>query len=174
MIDGLAAGLKIFPILYLFYFLRKRDLKAFAGGVAGALVSGAISIYVFGWELNRTYLLQVMPSALRDEASDPYSLQAASLSSLLHRLFIYEPQLNQHPAISAPWLFAVLHPVLQMALIGPALVFAMPNDRSPHNFRLEWAAILIVSLAVSKSSTSYLSLFSSCLCRCYGHRFRTR
>ncbi|WP_433963569.1 glycosyltransferase 87 family protein [Tunturiibacter psychrotolerans] len=156
MIVGLAAGLKIFPILYLFYFLRKRDLKVFAGGVAGALVSGAISIYVFGWELNRTYLLQVMPSALRGEASDPYNLQAASLSSLLHRLFIYEPQLNQHPAISAPWLFAVLHPVLQMALIGPALVFAMPNDRSPHNLRLEWAAILIFSLAVSTSSTSYL------------------
>jgi hypothetical protein len=143
MMVGLASGLKTFPILYLFYFLRKRDLKVFAGGVTGALTSGAISIYVFGWELNRTYLLQVMPSALLGEASDPYNLQAASLSSLLHRFFIYEPQLNQHPAISAPWLFAVLYPVQQMALIGPALVFAMPNDRSPYNLRLEWAAILM-------------------------------
>jgi hypothetical protein len=156
MIVGLATGLKIFPILYLFYFLRKRDLKAFAGGVAGALTSGAVSIYVFGWELNRTYLLQVMPSALRGESSDPYNLQAASLSSLLHRLFIYEPQLNQHPAISAPWLFAVLHPVLQLALMAPALLFTIPNDRSPRRLRLEWAAILLVSLAVSTSSTSYL------------------
>ncbi|MBB5329791.1 hypothetical protein HDF14_003413 [Edaphobacter lichenicola] len=83
--------IKTFPILYLFYFLRKRDLKVFAGGVTGALTSGAISIYVFGWELNRTYLLQVMPSALLGEGSDPYNLQAASLSSLLHRFFIYEP-----------------------------------------------------------------------------------
>jgi len=156
MIVGLATGLKIFPILYLFYFLRKRDLKAFAGGVAGALTSGAISIYVFGWELNSTYLLQVMPSALRGECSDPYNLQAASLSSLLHRLFIYEPQLNQHPATNAPWLFAVLHPVLQMVLMAPAVLFAIPNDRSPRRLRLEWAAILLVSLAVSTSSTSYL------------------
>lgn len=156
MIVGLATGLKIFPILYLFYFLRKRDIKAFAGGVAGALTSGAVSIYVFGWELNRIYLLQVMPSALRGEASDPYNLQAASLSSLLHKLFIYEPQLNQHPAMNAPWLFAVLHPLMQMALMAPALLFAMPNDRSPYHLRLEWAAILLVSLAVSTSSTSYL------------------
>jgi hypothetical protein len=50
----------------------------------------------------------------------------------------------------------VLHPVLQMALIGPALLFAMPNDRPPYHLRLEWAAILLVSLAVSTSSTSYL------------------
>ena len=34
---GFAAGLKIFPAVYLLYFLRKRDLKAVAGGVLGAL-----------------------------------------------------------------------------------------------------------------------------------------
>ena len=156
VIIGLATGLKIFPVLYIFYFLRKRDLRAFVGGIAGALMSGAISIYVFGWELSRIYLLQVMPSALRGEASDPYNLQAASLSSLLHKLFIYEPLLNQHPAINAPFLFAALQPVLQMALIAPALLFVIPSDRSPRRLRLEWAAILLVSLAVSTSSTSYL------------------
>jgi hypothetical protein len=156
VIVGFATTLKIFPALYLVYFLRKRDLKAFAGGVAGVLSAGALSISVFGWALHRVYLLQVLPATLRGESVDPFDLQAASLSSLLHKLFIYEPQLNQHPAINAPWLFAALHPVLQMALMAPALLLAVPNDSSPRRLRLEWAAILLASLAVSTSSTSYL------------------
>jgi hypothetical protein len=156
VVVGLAAGLKIFPVLYLLYFLRKRDLRAFAGGVVGSLCTGVVSVIVFGWELNRTYLVEVLPATLRGEGLDPYNLQLASLGSLLHRLFVYEPQLNQHPAISAPWLFAVLHPLLQMALVAPALLLAVPNETCPRRVRLEWAAIILASLAISTSPASYL------------------
>jgi hypothetical protein len=153
---GLATGLKIFPSLYLLYFLRKRDLRAFAGGVVGSLGTAVVSVFAFGWELHRTYLVQVLPSVLRGEGLDPYNLKAASISSLLHRLFIYEPQLNQHPAVHAPWLFAVLHPLLQMAVLAPALLLAVPNETCPRRVRLEWAAILLASLAISTSPASYL------------------
>jgi hypothetical protein len=153
---GLATGLKIFPILYLLYFLRKRDLRAFAGGVIGSLSTAVGSIFTFGWELHRTYLVQVLPSVLRGEGLDPYNLKAASFSALLHRLFIYEAQLNQHPAVNAPWLFAVLHPLLQMAVLAPALLLAIPNETCPRRVRLEWAAILLASLAISTSPASYL------------------
>lgn len=156
IVVGLATGLKVFPAFYLLYFLRKRDLKAFAGGVLGSLGSGVASIYAFGCELHRVYLFQVLPSALRGEGLDPYNLQAASLSSLLHKLFIYEPQLNQHPAINAPWLFAGLHPLLQMMLMAPALLLAAPNETCPRRVHLEWAAILLASLAISTSPASYL------------------
>jgi Glycosyltransferase family 87/WD40-like Beta Propeller Repeat len=156
VIVGFATSLKVFPGLYLLYFLRKRDLRAFTGGVVGALSTVAVSIYVFGWELHRGYLLQVLPATLRGESVDPYNLQAASLSSLLHRLFIFEPQLNQHPAINAPWLLATLHPLLQMAVMAPALLLAVPSETSPRRVRLEWAAISLVGLAISTSSTSYL------------------
>ena len=153
---GLAAGLKIFPIVYLLYFLRKRDLKAVAGGVLGALGTAAVSVVVFGWQLNRIYLQQVMPAVLRGEGLDPYNLQAASLASLFHRLFIFEPQLNPHPAWNAPWLFAVLHPLFQMAVMAPALLLAAPNENAPQRVRLEWAAVLLASLAISTSPSSYL------------------
>ena len=156
VVIGVAAGLKIFPVIFLIYFLRKRDLRAFAGGVLGGLGAAVVSILTFGWELHRTYLSQVLPSALRGEGLDPYNLKAASLSSLLHRLFIYEPQLNLHPALNAPWLFAVLHPLLQMAMIAPALLLAVPKDSSPRRIRLEWATIVLVSLALSTSASSYL------------------
>jgi hypothetical protein len=64
--------------------------------------------------------------------------------------------LNQHPAINAPWLFAILHPLLQMAVLAPALLLAIPNEMCPRRVRLEWAAILVASLAISTSPGSYL------------------
>jgi hypothetical protein len=156
LVIGLAAGLKVFPVLYLLYFLRKRDLRAFAGGVIGSLCTGIVSVLVFGWELNRTYLFQVLPATLRGEGLAPYNLQLASLGSLLHSLFVYEPQLNPHPALNAPWLFAVVHPLLQMAIVAPALLLAVPSENHPRQLRLEWAAILLASLAISTSPASYL------------------
>lgn len=153
---GIASGLKIFPVIFLIYFLRKRDLRAFAGGVFGGLLTIAASIITFGWELHRTYLFQVLPSVLRGEGLDPYNLRAASFSSLLHRLFIYEPQLNRHPAVNASCLFPVLLALFETALLAPALLLAVPGDASPRQIRLEWAAIIFVSLALSTSASSYL------------------
>ena len=153
---GVATGLKVFPGIFLLYFLRKRDLKAFAGGVAGGVGSAIISIFAFGWQLHHVYLAQVLPRVMRGEGLDPYNLKAASLSSLLHRLFIFEPLLNPHPAVNAAWLFAVFHPLLQMLVVAPALLLAIPRDWTAQRIRLEWAALLVASLAISTSASPYL------------------
>jgi hypothetical protein len=153
---GIAAGLKIFPIVYLLIFLRKNDWGALAGGVIASLGSLAVSVLLFGWELNRMYLVQVLPATLRGEGLAPYNLQAASLSTLLHRLFIYEPLLNPHPAFNTPWVFAVIHPLLQMAMIAAVILLAIPGDHSAGRVRLEWASTLLASLAISTSPASYL------------------
>ena len=153
---GIAAGLKIFPVIFLLYFLRKRDWRAFAGGAMSGLVAALVSIATFGWELHRVYLSQVLPASLRGEGLDPYNLSAASLSSLLHGLFIYEPQLNPHPAINVAWLFAIFHPVLQMLVMAPALLLAERSNTDARRVRLEWAAIVAASLAISTSPGTYL------------------
>jgi hypothetical protein len=41
---GVASGLKIFPVLYLLFFLRKKDMRAFAGGIVGALATAVTSM----------------------------------------------------------------------------------------------------------------------------------
>jgi len=153
---GIAAGLKIFPAVFLLYFLRRKDWKAVAGGAVAGLAAAIVSVAAFGWELHRTYLKQVLPATLRGEGLDPFNLSAASLSSLLHRLFIYEPLLNQHPAVNSAWLFAVLLPLLQMAILAPALLLVAPQETSSQRIRLEWAAIVAASLAISTSPGSYL------------------
>ncbi len=71
---GIAFGLKIFPVLFLLYFARKRDRRAAGGLLLGGFATIAASIAAFGWPLNRLYATQVLPWALRGDAMDPYNL----------------------------------------------------------------------------------------------------
>jgi len=152
---GIAFGLKLFPLLYLVYFLRKRDLRAFFGGIAGGAGAAIASIAVFGWQANRVLVNQVLPWTLRGEGLDPFNLSSASIGTLLHRLFIYEPQLNPDPTIHAAWMFALLLPLAQTLLFAPALLLAEPNNSNPTRLHLEWSAVLLGSLAVSTLPAGY-------------------
>lgn len=152
---GLGFGLKLFPLLYLGYFLRKRDLKAFIGGVVGGGVAALVSVAVFGWQANRVLVNQVLPWTLRGEGMDPYNLSSASIATLFHRLFIYEPQWNPHPAIHAAWMFAVFLPLAQTLLFAPALLLVDPDNTDPGRLHLEWSAVLLGSLAISTLPAGY-------------------
>jgi len=134
---GIASGLKIFPGFFLLYFLRKKDLKAAAGLIMGSVATGVVSLAIFGFELNRTYVQQMLPWALRGEGVDPYALAANSLSSLLHHLFIFEPEWNPHPLVHAPRVVAVLQPLLQLLMLSPAILLVAPRDMRPLQIRLE-------------------------------------
>ncbi len=60
-----AASLKIFPVFFLILFLRKRNWRALAGIVTGGAVLAAISLLLFGGDVHRIYLLEVLPRAAR-------------------------------------------------------------------------------------------------------------
>jgi hypothetical protein len=111
---ALGVAVKIFPVILTLHFIRKKNWAAVFAGVLTGILCVLVSVWVFGWSLHRTYLLQVLPWTVRGEVLDPYNLGSSSLSTLLHRLFIFEPQWNAHPALHAPWLLAILHPALQL------------------------------------------------------------
>ena len=155
LLIGLGFGLKLFPLLYLGYFLRKRDFKALTGGVIGSAAAALSSIAVFGWQANQLLFNQVLPWALRGEGLNPYDLSSGSITTLLHRLFIYEPQLNPSPSIFAAWMFALLLPLAQTVLFAPALLLAEPKNNDPRRLHLEWSAVLLASLAISTAPAGY-------------------
>ena len=152
---GIAGGLKIFPAFFLLYFVRKRNVPAAVGLTLGLGFTVVASIAAFGLELHKTYLVQILPWALRGEALDPYNLALNSLSALLHKLFLFEPAWNPHPLIHAPAAFAILHPLLQLVALAPAIFLVRPGDRQPDQLRLEWSSFLIVLLGISTLPASY-------------------
>jgi hypothetical protein len=155
LLIGLGFGLKLFPLLYLGYFLRKRDFKALTGGVIGSAAAAILSIAVFGWQANEVLFNQVLPWVLRGEGLNPYDLSSGSMTTLLHRLFIYEPQLNPSPSIYAAWMFTLLLPLAQTVLFAPALLLAEPKNNNPKRLHLEWSAVLLASLAISTAPAGY-------------------
>lgn len=152
---GIAAGLKIFPAFFLLYFLRKRDFRAAIGLLIGAACTVLGSLAAFGLQLHRTYLTQVLPWAMRGEAQDPYNLASNSISSLLHKLFFFEPEWNPHPVLHAPLALAVLQPLLTLVVLVPAIYIALPGARQSKRVQLEWSAFLVALLAISALPASY-------------------
>ena len=152
---GIAAGLKIFPGIFLIYFLRKRDLHAMLGLAAGALATVAIAVYTYGAQLHSVLSTQLLPWALRGEAMDPYNLASNSISSLLHKLWLFEPEWNPHPVAHSPMTFAVLQPLLQMLVLAPVIYLAAPRRHDQRQVQLEWSSFVVALLAVSTLPASY-------------------
>ena len=151
---AIAAAAKIFPLLLFVYFFRRRNWRALiAGALTGAAVI-ALSIAVFGWNVHRTYLQEILPATLHGEAMPPY-VTSASISGVLHVLFLAEPQWNPtpwHPSIAA---FSILLPLVSMVTLAPAILLIRKADSSPTRVLLEWSALLTASLAVSTVPASY-------------------
>jgi hypothetical protein len=152
---AIAAACKVFPILLFIVFLRRGDWRALISGAATGLAGLALSVAVFGWNLHRTYLHQVLPWTLHGEGLPPYATGSASISSVLHYLFLAELQWNPHPWHNSPLCYAVLQPTLQMLVFAPAVLLIRKDERTPGRILLEWSGLITASLAISTSPASY-------------------
>jgi hypothetical protein len=152
---AIAAACKVFPVLLFVFFLQRRNWRVLLSGAATGLAAIAVSVAVFGWNLHRTYLLQVLPWSLHGEGLPPYATASASISSVLHYLFLAEPQWNPHPWHNSPLCYALLQPTLQMLAFAPAVLLIRKADRTPRRIMLEWSALITASLAISTSPASY-------------------
>jgi hypothetical protein len=151
---AIATMTKIFPAIFLLYFLRKKSWPALISAFITLAAASALSIWVFGWSIHRHYLQVILPWTLRGEALPPYALASASISTLLHSLFIAEPQWNPHPWHNLPLLAATLAPVLQMLILAPAILLLRPtSDRTL--IPLEWSALITATLTISTVPASY-------------------
>ena len=152
---AVAIGLKIFPLLYVLYFLRKRDWPTLLGILFGAAAVAAASIAAFGVQLNRLYLFQLLPREMRGDSTNPYDLTSSSFAILFHRLFVFEPTLNPHPLLHAGWLFPILLPAIQWLIVVPLVLLIDPHTSRPNQALFEWSAVLMACLTLSPMPASY-------------------
>jgi Glycosyltransferase family 87/WD40-like Beta Propeller Repeat len=150
-----AAGLKVFPGFFALFFLRKKRWNALKGFLAGGLAVGLLSVGLLGWQVNRVYVAEVLPRALRGESHDPYSLTWNSVTGLLHRLLIAEPDLNPHPLLHAPALFGILQPLWQTFVLLITLYMVAGARRNEHRELFEWGAFTCMLLVLSSVTGTY-------------------
>lgn len=158
LLCGVACGLKLYTGPLLLYFAAKRKWRC-VGGMAVALVGMALlAVALFGWSDVRHYATQVLPRTLEGGSIDPYNPGNATLSTLLRRAFVSEPQLNPNPILNAPWLFFFSLPAVQLGLlVFTALGIAL--RRSPdigHDFA--WFVVTLLLLSSSVGSYTFILL----------------
>jgi len=152
---ALAAALKLYPALLVFYFLRKRQWRALTGLVLTGLGLAGLSLLLFGLEAHRVYLVELLPRVTRGEGLDPYNVHWQSLTALLHRLFISEPELNPQPLLHLPAAYAVLQPLCQALLLVPFLWLMSDSPIEPAREKLEYGSYVALLLILSPNPASY-------------------
>jgi hypothetical protein len=149
-----AASLKLFPALFLILFIRKRDWRSASGLVLGGAVLAAASVSIFGWEVHRVWLTEVLPRASRGDIIDPYAIQWNSFATLWHKIFLFEPTLNPSPLFDSATLYAFAQATTTTLLVFSYLV-VFGSDCTEHTPALEWAAFVSLLLLLSSMPSSY-------------------
>ena len=150
-----AVALKIYPALFLIYFIWKKQWRAAIGVVAGSIIFAALSLYLFGVNTCVAYLREVLPFGLRGETLDPYNPAWNSFTALLKRLLIYEPTLNPHPVVHAPALYALLHALIHVSILVAFLWAIGTREGDLERCKLEWGGFLFLILFLSSQPGTY-------------------
>ena len=152
---AVGGALKIYPALFLIFFLRKKQWRAAVGLVLGSIGLWLLSAGLFGVETIRTYLVEVLPWPLRAEGQDPYDIAWNSFSAVLHRIFIAEPELNPHPFVHLPALYAILQPFCQATIFVPLLWLLGSSRLSDKREQLHWGTFVAMLLILSTNPAPY-------------------
>lgn len=151
---AIAAACKLFPVLFFIFFLQRRAWRSLVWGLITGCAAATLSVAVFGWNVHLTYLREILPWTLHGEGMPPYGVNA-SISGILHSLFLSEPQWNPAPWHFSPLIYSLLLPSVQMLAVAPAILLIRREDRTRNRILLEWSALLTASLAISTIPASY-------------------
>jgi Glycosyltransferase family 87 len=153
LLSGIAFVLKLYSGPFLLYFLARRKWAAVAAMIVAVAFGVALAVVLFGWSDISYWATRIFPRTLEGGSIDPYNPGVPTLSTLLRRLFMFEPGLNPSPVFSAPSLFFVTRTAVQLSLLAvPAIGVAFSRKSEPLR-DLSW--FVIASILVSTSTASY-------------------
>ena len=153
-----AAAMKLFPGLFLILFVWKRNWRAVIGLAAGATAITILSIFMFGVEVHRVFITEVLTQVSRGDWLGPYVLSQNSFITLWSRLFLIEPELNPFPLINSPAMFAIAQ-ASTITLLVFSFLRLDRGDKTAGSTALQWAAFVPLLLLLSTTTgTDYACL----------------
>ena len=150
---GTAAAMKLFPALFVLFFIWKRNWRAVIGMVLSATAITTLSFLMFGVEVHRVFLKEVLSQASRGDWLGPYALSQNSFITLWSHLFLIEPELNPHPWIDSSTLYALAHAATVIFLVFSYLL-SFRGTEGARSASLQWAALVPLLLLLSTTSAA--------------------
>ena len=158
VLAGIAFGLKLYTGPLLLYFAVKRKWRCALGMVVGLAGMAVIAIVLFGWGDVSQYVSRVLPRSLEGSSIDPYNAGNPTLSALLRRMLMAEPELNPRPPLNAPWLFFFLFGAVQLGLLTFCALGIVWNRSSGLRREFGWLIVTLLALSTSVGSYTYILL----------------
>lgn len=153
---GTVFALKLYGGPFAAYFAVKQRWKGLAAMITATLFLGLAAIAIFGWRDMVYFGTQIFPRALQGETLDPYSSLNGTLSALLRRSFMREPELNPEPIWNAPAVFFFFQPLVTLAVIIFPLIALYRSNSIKRDFA--WFFIAIVLASPNTGSYTFLLL----------------
>lgn len=154
---GAICMLKLYSAPFLLYFLWKRQWRALAGMLTACAGLAALAVGWFGLKANLFYLTYVFPRASENAILDPYHPAIGTLTNLLRRSLVPEPELNPHPWFDAPAVFFFLRPLLTLLILVLPLL-TMRRDKQPDRRELAWFLIAILFFSPNTALYAFVVL----------------
>ncbi len=140
VILGLAAGIKIAPVVLLVVLVRRRWWRGALAGLATTAATVAVGIGVLGWPVTRQYLSSVLPVLNRDNGW----IYNQTWNGVVNRLAGHSVVTVQSPS---PWLHG-LATALSLVTVAALLVAVRGGQRSRAERGAEFACGVTVMLLV--------------------------
>lgn len=140
---ALAAWLKVYPALLIFYFIWKRDWQVVRGALVSGIALGLLQMAISGPEMmvEMSRVLFTLTNSGQDHLI-PFN---ASILGFTSQLF------QAHPNVSAllvhPTLYLISRAALTLGLIGGWLYLTAPRGRN--DFDLDYTLTLLTALLIS-------------------------
>ncbi len=144
---GVITAMKYSPVIFLLYFLYRKQYKLVFSCIVSILSIIMLSVCIYGWELNTTYwsYLSLLSGTGQIAGWSNQSLQAFML-----RQFTNTNALHFNP-VHTPALFSVFKYLLSFLVLLPVYLALTKNniESNQRHYPLEFSAILLSMLILS-------------------------
>src|SRR5258708_36367589 len=103
-------------------FLVGRRWRASAGMGLAIAFFATVAVLMFGWADNWFYVTTILPRALDGTFTDPYHSGLGSMTALLRKTFVAEPELNPNPVVEWPAAFFLLRAIFTLGVLVYSLL----------------------------------------------------
>jgi hypothetical protein len=158
---GVAAAIKLIPVIFLLPFIIQKKWKLLAGFMVGFVAIHLLTILLTGREVYATYF-SVLANHLNGsiEGQSAFAYQFQSWNALLRNLFVYDAVQNPHPLINLAMLFQVGRSLIYAVVIAMAakLVYDFRKHGDFAEMAMSVAGIAVFELLPASATYHFILL----------------